>query len=586
MRLIRAGTQTEPSKRFWYVVLTAALATFSALVLGRIRQSLAQDELHYFVAAQTLNETGVPRQYASLDLVVDYSPHLYAHTVALMFRLFGESEAVARLPGVASGVVAIVMVFLITKSLLRGRGIDGIRLAALVSLLYATTPMLIQGSAIVDIDNTILVPALLGLYWSFFQYIQEPSRTWAVVIALAMAVSLWSRVTTPFIAGVLLVGYLVASNAGLRIKAVAVSAVLSGAFLFLITWYLYSALLDVPFLGPFAYAGDAFLQRIRPSRGLNLGQVFQNAVYLGLWVGVFPLVLVGLAVKERGVAILKRAGLQPSDLSLASGVVLVVGYAVVGGATFGFPKYHGPAIPLLYCAVGVILSSKIRLGARDLINIGAVAVVLSSAVIQLAVMGDMLYALRYGLREAVAFALPTFPAVLKGIGLRVVLAGIAYSLISVVVLRGAPQMGLAGLLLLLSLGTNTGLAMVQAAGSYQTGYNYGLQGTLETAHYIRKRIPQGSQVIAPSEVVHYLAMPSVRHLPNRLWTSAEELQGLLENSQTAALTYSVGTNTIRQIQTISRSGGIQRLLAEHFVRVTIGSYVVWIRTNAGNAGRL
>lgn len=93
---------------FWYIIFLLALGLFSAFSLCRIQQPVTQDELNWLIAAKTFYADGAPLHLIS-NKVVTYSPYLYLHSVVAAFNLFGESEIVARLPGVFSGLLAIII---------------------------------------------------------------------------------------------------------------------------------------------------------------------------------------------------------------------------------------------------------------------------------------------------------------------------------------------------------------------------------------------------------------------------------------------------------------------------------------------
>ena len=208
--------------------------------------------MNWLIAAKTFYADGAPLHLIS-NKVVTYSPYLYLHSVVAAFSLFGESEIVARLPGVFSGLLAIIMVFLIIKSLSKGSQAEGLQWAAISSLLYAITPAVVQGAVIIDIDNTILVPTILFLYWTFVKYQEKENYTWAMLMGLALSIALWGRVTTPPIIALLLSFYILVSKKVIKTKLIFFALFLLEVF-FAASWYLYCYSTDIPFWGIYIYS--------------------------------------------------------------------------------------------------------------------------------------------------------------------------------------------------------------------------------------------------------------------------------------------------------------------------------------------
>lgn len=564
----------KANRVIWYIIFFVALAFFTILSFKRIQQSVTQDELHWLIAAETLYTDGIPRHLIYPDTVVVYSPYLYLYSIVTAFKLFGESEFVAHLPGILSGLITIVMVFLITRSLSQGNKVERVQWAAVSSLLYAATPAVIQGSAIIDIDNTVLVPAILFLYLTFVKYQQKKNYTWAMFTGLAMSITLWGRITTPPIAAFLLSFYILVSKNELKAKLIFFSAILSGVFLFVTTWYLYCSITDIPFSGTFAYTLSAFQGK---SNSLTLSQLLQNLIYLILWLGIFPAILFIIITIQRCMRYFKKPEICLEDIFLWSGVVLMLGYTLVGGAICGYPKYHSPAIPLLYIYVGIILSqSGLNFENIHLKVVAIIVIIVIAFVVQTMVIGDLLYIFRYTLRNASAFSLPLYP-VLKDIVFKVGLFFTLFAILFVICLRAISKRVWFLLLILFSLGTIVGTSLIQSSVTYHTGYNYGVEGTIEAAQHIRERVPSQSVVFAPSEIIYYLKLPKSPYLRDHFWTDINKLKKHLADKSTSALAYSTATNTIQQIQMLSSNKDILELLNKDYYQTKIRSYIIWIR---------
>jgi hypothetical protein len=278
----------------------------------------------------------------------------------------------------------------------------------------------------------------------------------------------------------------------------------------------------------------------------------------------------------RGAGILRCRSLRDDDLYLAAGGVLVAGYTVVGGAILGFPKHHCPGFPLLCIAAGRILSEHRtetgRIWARRALvaGVGALAV-------QVLLWGDLLYQVRFALRQASVVGCPSSASVTYRIATSACLAGVTWLAAFVLAADGRLRQRWLGLLLVFALSTNLGLVVVQNSASYQTGYNYGDTGTVSVAAYLQARMPPGQHVVAPGEVMYVLNRPAAEHPPNALWADADALRQRLAQPGTGALAVSVVTNTVAHVRLILQDPEIRAVLERDYTRVDIPPYWVWIR---------
>ena len=570
-------SQDTPKFQFIMIgtVTAMALCLFALFALLHVHQTISQDDLNYMVAAKTLRETGTAIHYGYGERIKTYSPELYLQVLATGFRLFGVSEAVARLPGIMSGLLSIVLVFLITNSLSHGTQIERLQWASVVSLLYAVTPGLIQGALILAIDNTILIPPVLLMCWSFIKYLQQQKIQWLILTALAMMLALWGRVTTPPAIGLVMSAYALAGPWNWKTKLRAIGALLLGAVLFIVSWYSYCLVFNVPFSGPFAYALRSLTGK---THDIAFSQIAQNVLYLMLWVGFFTTILFLVVVSRRMRVFFSGLEGGPEDLFLLSGLSLVIGYFFIGGAIFGYPKYQAPAIPLLYIFIGIALSkthSESHYWRAQKLGI-ALFLALIACALQMWIVGDWIYLIRYQVRASLAFLSPSLSEIGREMSLKAAFVCAVYGLLFVIFHRFS-SMTVVGMLFAFSIGSNVGMAVLQGSARYHTGYNYGGLGTVEVAAYVRTHVPADSVVIAPNEVTYYLKLPNSPYWPDPFWTDIDQLKKRLADQNTSGLVYSIATNTILQIQTITSNESLRAFLRKNYDHTTVGTYRVWIR---------
>ena len=87
---------------------------------------------------------------------------------------------------------------------------------------------------------------------------------------------------------------------------------------------------QISLFGVFIYTLSSF----QGKGHLTLSQLLQNLVCLILWLGIFPSLLFIIFTIQRCISCLRKPEVCLKDIFLWSGVVLVIGYTLVGGAIF------------------------------------------------------------------------------------------------------------------------------------------------------------------------------------------------------------------------------------------------------------
>lgn len=556
-----------------YLIFFGVLVLFITLSLLRINQTVADDDLTRLVPAVALysnTRSALQLDWLDLDKHLYDHPPLYFQSMVLMFKLFGPGARAARLVGIISGVLSIILVFLIVKLSCQGKDYTRIRLATAVSALYALAPSTIQGALIIQIDNTVLVPAVLFLFWGTIKYFQEKKFIWLGLVSIATALSLWARLSTPLVIILLLISYVLLSKNTAKIKFMFISSLIFGVLIFVFTWYLYCKADWPSFLRLFGYTLESVGE---PRIATLISQLLQNTLYLTLWLVFFFLLLIIFVIWKNYNKLFSSPQIYP-QLMFFCGVILTMGFCIFGKASFGYPKYHMPAIPLLYIGTALLLSREYFAG----LHFKKIAVFLFIALfIQLFAIGDLLYIFRYTLREYLTFNLASSLAVLKNASFRIIISLIVYGLLFLIFSRLFPGKAIIGLLVIFCVISNLSLTFLQSIAGYNTGFNYGEEGIAKTAEYIREKIPQNTIVIGPREIIYYMRLLNSPYLPNSFWSNADAIEKRLHDPRVSAFIYSITTNTIEQIKTVSENPSIQKLLCQKFDYIKIGTYDIWIR---------
>jgi len=614
-------------RQYWlsHLLRAGLLLLFIILAAERAQQLMGQDEIsHYFKLAGLLFHEG----YQNPSELITFSPHAYPLWVVAVCHLAGAfTPAVVKSAGVILWLFCLRVVVYICRCLgsnghktkvhtnaeledqsnaaaksqataatpssavaVRESSPAGTLAAILGMLLCVTMPAVIQAAVTVDIDQAALPLLILQLCLATERYNRIPSWRSAGLVALAAALALWGRLTTPVIIMPVLVlhaGLTAAPDVRLRRAAVMAAALAIGGVLFLLTWQLYCRVTGIDGSGVFRYFATALQATTIGERGGNLQKWLQSAAALALWgVNPFLLTLFALDGWQRLAAAWQARRLAAADLYWLAAAVILVGYLFVGGALFGFPKYHCPALPLLaVCLAQAVTRGRQRQPTEpqpesSLRRQLAVAVVLTAALALIAglLLHDPIWTLRVEVRTAQLLSLPVRPILLRlAVGLAVI-----YGLgaVAVLLLAKSRRLTLAVGLLAAGLAPNLALLAVQTTAPYATGYIYGEAGeTNIIAGLIAKRGLERQPLFVPVEVVQHLGWSDTRTPGPDLWNEPDTFARRIHAEQPAIVAASVLIQSVPTLQRLLAHRDFQQALAENYQLHELGRFFVWTRND-------
>lgn len=526
----------------------AAVGLYLALALPQLGRPLTYDEVDFSKASRAIAggtfryDRGYIADYP-LDLdsgqrlqLAIYHPPGYAVALAAWQAIAGPSDAARRAYGVACGLATLAA----TAAL---GGLAGGALAGgLAALIWASTPYAIQSALLLDIDGTVLAPTTAVFVWLALRdaCAQEPERTrhrreypgrhprrdacagrapraagWSwwrpAAVALAFALSLWAKLTTPAIVAVLLVGWITLSGRAVAARRLA-GACAAGAVLFGVTWWTFATAWGLPALRPFAdlayevldTAGLTPVAAGGPLGASGAGYValralvalLRSAQWLHpLFIGVLFAAPLALRRREPGAALLLVAALT---MTL---------YLIKLAA--GFPKYHAGVLPLAVAAAGVATARwlgagrGVRLAARPNAEGAGLSVTRWRSGAD-GGCGVPLWLIATG--GAVGITANVWhgsDALIRQAEPQLLAAWLAVATTCLVLgaLGGSCRAG--GLALGLLLGTNLALATHQARAGWSTAYFYGTSGQVAAGAWLVQAAAPGERVVADRDVAYY-----------------------------------------------------------------------------------
>ena len=508
-------------------------------------------------------------------------PPLYILLEGWAVRTLGYTLPAFRLVGGLSFVFTLWLLPAVVQHLLPDTSsADVVQQAALIVVsIWAVHPLALQGSLLLDIDNTVFTPAMLLFMLALAQ---RTNTFWKHVslIALAFAFMLWSK---------LLPGSLFITATALlvavctrRLRAVLMGLGL-GALLFAATLALFATFTGFS-LTTFLLTFNRVAAPTTGGSSLLVSRGLMGGGITALWVGLPFLALFGAAVAHRVIAIVRNLRSRSTSLwvaipaqvtwrdllwlcALPAYIILSVG----NDLPMGFPRYHYPFVLLMVLMTGLWLAErKLKLDARF---IGAAVV--CAAYLAVVAPDPLLpqYRLTFdtnSLAERLRFGI-TSQMVALGVPFLALLLFFGFS-------RRALRSALLQACLAFVVAAWPVMTLAQARASYATIYEYGREGGRETAAWVQQHTQVQDVVVAPKEI-HFAANRQGEFIVQLVGpkTDAEAWLTYFQTHQPAA--YVLTTKEDGRYTQVTRDARVQALLdACYAERIRVGNYIAYART--------
>jgi len=240
----------------------------------------------------------------------------------------------------------------------------------MVLLGYYSLPVVTQGAFIFDIDNTILTPILLLIYFLYIKFSRDPKWANGILLFLVILLSFWVKATTQvlLLCSIFLFHLIKGDFRFLLFKLVPVFGIAILSFYISYGW-LYSEYV-LGGKGSFQYNQGKALFLLSGNYTFKLPLrdfVFSIASNLGaivIWSSPIMAVLIATLfiwiIKDQKLLTLKWIG-KPLDQKYMVPAIftmaIIVAYSILMKVQpdAGFPKYHYPLFPFFFTILGAYL---------------------------------------------------------------------------------------------------------------------------------------------------------------------------------------------------------------------------------------
>jgi hypothetical protein len=546
---------------YWSIIVgvIAAAAVSITLQLG---DPLVTDEPQFVDVAASIAATGEPLGYSHgvLKPILSH-PTLYHTLLAVPVSIWGKTPAASRSVGVVCFACATLFVFLTVRRLTTTRWPPVLALA-----LFALHPLAVNSALLVEIDTTLLVLfAALFFYWLVRLDFQLNLKTSSALGAFT-GVCLLAKLTTPPLFLLALAVYYAVNRDWANLKWVPLVAFV-GAVVFAAVYFPYTLVLGLPWYKPFVHPFTRASDVAGVSYLLTLGK---RAVRITLWVGL-PLILAwGAAVWAR-----RRdwfgGRLAPVDYAAVLGVMIFVGYWLVGGDGYGFVKYHAPLVPLLAVFLAVHFGPAVaRERAKSLVFILGLAF----AFYLLAARDSLYYP--YVARELIDVRGVSSSAVRNALLLT---AGTyLFPIVSFALIARSGRRAM--VILLVGLAAGPALIGNQLYKPYSHRYNYGEVGLEEAIRTVRS-YPEDAEVVVPLDVAFGDGYTHPHKTTESVLGDRDELLAAVSAPATALVIFRDSYYLHGPWEGNIKDPDVRTVLRNDFEEVRSGSFEYYIRETGG-----
>jgi 4-amino-4-deoxy-L-arabinose transferase-like glycosyltransferase len=488
------------------------IISYFVLVIPQIQKLFIADEIDFVKTAHGIATTGMPIYMGSGNNIQMglWHPTLYSNLLAASFKIFGVHEWSARMVSVLFTLLTLLVIYLIMKHLAFSNFSK-----ELAILIFLFNPLIVQGSLLIDIDNSILMFFIALFVYAYLKLDREKPKN-LLLLGILFATALWAKIPTP---PVLILSILIFHTLNREYKRGLLESLVIGVvggIIFLATWILYCNLFDLPFLQPFMH---------------NIGYVgvgtneihfllthlwgFKNILF---WATPFFILLILVVSLNRAKIYHKNRKLEAIDFLIIVGLLIFLEYLIVGShQAADFPRYFIPMMPLFSVVFAGYFERVKELTRKDLNAVVFVSMIIIAH--SILVLKDPLLIDRIIFNTASIYKIAEETAVVTVLYFLPFV--ISYAIFRALKVKNAFMLSI--ILPLLICGVY--IDAIQVKADYATCYFYGERGMIETIDYLSSHIDNSDAVIARKDVVYYLAVKEFYRLPE----NPEELERLIDS---------------------------------------------------------
>jgi len=296
-----------------------------------------------------------------------------------------------------------------------------------------------------------------------------------------------------------------------------------------------------------------------------------------LWTSPYLVALLIYAIIFRTKEFMMERKAEFIDFLVLYGVVVLVGYSVVGIGCLQFPKYQFPGMIALPPILTYLFAKKnLSYSKREIVILTGSFLV--GLFYFLFLVNDLLLKFNFDLREALAINSKLINPTLYDISKKGIwyllfflfFVGIGY----MVKTRNCKKVMITSIYVSVMC-SNVSLDIIHMNAEYMTRYCYGERGTKELVEYLNTVMVLDDIVLATPNITYFLKNERNPYFPNKVWNDKQKFLQIIGKRDVRFVVYSIGHNTIRQFSQVFRNPAVEEVLTKNFSMKKIGTYSVW-----------
>ncbi|MDP2939639.1 MAG: glycosyltransferase family 39 protein [Candidatus Omnitrophota bacterium] len=540
------------------------------LVFPHIWKPLVADDIYF------ANSAKVPLSIS--DFGPRLHPPLYLHILRFFSQLFGVFDNGLRIIGIICFLLNLILIYKLSQQAFHNE-----RVGFLACLIFALHPMAIQGSMILDIDNTVLTVVLMLTVFYFSKNMYSLNFKTGFFLTLLFFCSLWAKFTTPFILmGSMLLFFIFKKDTKNALKIFIIS--LSSILVFLLMWRIYSRIFNFPFSGGII----THLLIIRKFiRGVSFGPIQEFSLRIlrvSLWFGIY-IILFWIAIILRRIKVigLKNKELNSNDFLIIYSICIFMGYTLIGGLFFGFAKYQYPMLPIISIIIAnAILSFDLKSFKNNFFIYIIAAIIL--VFLNNFILPDPIYQINYTLRKLSIFATSPISSFIKTFSLQIIFCFLLLFLFVEISRRIIRESSfwqtfcflLATFILINNFYTNIYLRKVD----FFTTLCYGrdIREFKRVANLCKEIAVKNKdkRIIAPEDILYYADIKVFQGY-EKFWNRRDKFLRLIEKDKVDTIIYAFTYNPIFSYKNIFLDPSVFSQLKEKYTFTELKEHTIWQR---------
>lgn len=569
----------------FFILLIAAFIFYLFISISSIQEFSIQDEalIETSVAAIQLKGHPSPKNIGFIYPAGDIggSIPLYYYILASVSHVLGMSKPTFNTCGIFCISITLILLYFIAKEAANGDE----KTVLLSCILFITHPMVIQGSVLVEIDNTILILSMNLFLFLYLKLEKMMTANRIFLLGLLFSILLWVKISTTLALPLVILAFNILQNKFKKGAYQAAGIFSLGFFIFIVTWLVYCGFtydFFFPFIHTFRSVVTHPLNVPFKLGSLATAAGLKEALRLTLWIGPFSIIL-GLITFTA----LVKDFLQTKKLSslyfLALYVLLVWGcYFIIIGTAFGFPRYYLPAMPAFsVCVAAFAVRTLGHIDKRSLVFYCLLGIAL--AAFYYFGVGDLLYSVNFNLKKtAIFFPTEVYPE-LKKVILKFILYLLAalpvFIIIKLYKKKAALLKVTVSALLILIFSTNLSLDCLQAKADYNTTYDYGETKKARVINFLRSKMSATDVIIAPVDIPYYLKNKNFIFFDYRIIDTPEKFVATMIDKKVTYVVYGTNSFNLDYYSKVIMSPEVSGYLVKYFKKINMSSYTIWFKNS-------